>query len=231
MPAEGGEPVLLYDNDFWTKQIGQDVKNPTLTQKLHLVFSLIVYLELSFISFLEFYFSSSINAVKRRAGSFMAFRPTADPSKQFAPARLYQLWHDSKEYTKARPHLHDMVAECAREMALEESDRIIMDKSLQIRLSELTISKMRELLSPAAIIERYQAHAPFMWSLLMVFSASPNKYRTRFVPTAEEDVEMEVEGSSDDIDSDATDTAPTQRADIPDMPSGFSRNPVLVRAS
>ncbi|KAJ6630735.1 hypothetical protein B0H10DRAFT_1938899 [Mycena sp. CBHHK59/15] len=60
---------------------------------------------------------------------------------------------------------------------LEESNRVITDISLQICIKDLTISRIRELLDPSKLADKYCTLAPFFFELLHVFVASPNKYR------------------------------------------------------
>ncbi len=78
------------------------------------------------------------------------------------------------EWPGARKHLHHTIEDCVCEIVLEESDRIISDQSLQVRIDTLTIAGIRELLDPQKISEKYQELAPFFWNLLLVFSSSPN---------------------------------------------------------
>ncbi|KAJ6485445.1 hypothetical protein C8R47DRAFT_1072790 [Mycena vitilis] len=60
---------------------------------------------------------------------------------------------------------------------LQDRDRVIGDMSLQIRIKDLTISGIRELLDPSKLADKYRALAPFFFELLHVFAASPNDYR------------------------------------------------------
>ena len=98
-----------------------------------------------------------------------------DTDQQFPPATVFNLWH--LRWPHKQHHLHNMIQPCTHEIALEESDQIIRDSSLQIRIKTLTIKEIRELLQPDALVEKFKKSAPFMFGLLHTFSASPNKYR------------------------------------------------------
>ena len=58
-----------------------------------------------------------------------------------------------------------------------ESDNIIEDRLLQVKVKDLTIKSIWELLQPQKIVEQYQELAPFMWTVLEKFASSPNKWR------------------------------------------------------
>jgi hypothetical protein len=76
-----------------------------------------------------------------------------------------------------RNQMREMITPLAQTIVLEESDNIITDPSLQIRIKDLTIARMRELLQPGMLASKYQQLAPFLYGLLDTFSASPNRYR------------------------------------------------------
>ncbi|KAL0068708.1 hypothetical protein AAF712_004037 [Marasmius tenuissimus] len=179
-------------------------------------------------SFLEFYFTSPIVDVRRRAGAFMAYRPTVQV--KFAPARIYQIWHT--QFPAARSYLHEMIVEdCAHKMVLQESDNIINDPAFSIRTSKLTIAGIRDLLRPSAIAAKYRAHAPFMWRLLTTFSASPNEYRKKKKLTNNvvglDSSDSDHFSGGDESESDPT-SAQVQDERVPKKPQGFSRNPFFV---
>ncbi|MDV2583555.1 hypothetical protein, partial [Alkalibacillus haloalkaliphilus] len=62
-----------------------------------------------------------------------------------------------------------MIKPCAYQIVLEESDNI------KIRIKEITISDIRNILKPDKLAEKYQDSAPFTSDLLRTFSASPSK--------------------------------------------------------
>ncbi len=192
-----------------------------------------VYLGLSLVSFLEFYFTSSIRVVRTQAGAFMAYRPEATDSRRFAPGYLYQIWH--MEWPGARKHLHHTIEDCACEIVLEESDRIISDQSLQVRIDMLTIAGIRELLDPQKISEKYQELAPFFWNLLLVFSSSPNRYQKE--KYGQEDINMQEPAQESlptnqdkDWSEGPNNDSPPDGGD-PFKMKGFSRSPIYVRYS
>jgi len=121
-----------------------------------LLFSLLIFLNVSIAQYLHFIFTSSIAAVTKRAGMFMGYKPT----------KMKRLLHEH------------IVQDCGKEIAIEESDNIVNDPELKISLKDVTIGSIRSLLTPAAIGGRYKQHAPFTWGFLNTFSASPNQWPT-----------------------------------------------------
>lgn len=117
----------------WAERLKEPFSNSanlrdTETQ-CRLVFSLILYLNLSLRDFIFFLFESNLEAVRHRAGIFLGYSPNkTDP---FAPARVYQAWHDN--FPKCQQYLHEfLVASCAEEIVLGESDAIILDSAYRV---------------------------------------------------------------------------------------------------
>ena len=95
----------------------------------------------------------------------MGHTPTAmDTDQQFPPATVFNLWH--LQWPHEWHHLHNMIQPCAHEIALEESDQIIRDSSLQIQIKTLTIKEIQELLQLDALVEKFKKSAPFIFGLL-----------------------------------------------------------------
>ncbi|KAK7433879.1 hypothetical protein VKT23_020504 [Stygiomarasmius scandens] len=178
MDDDESRKSLLYDDTFWTECLGSAKKKATFTEKVHLVFSLMIFLGITIASFLDFLFTSPIQAVRQRAGKFLQYpKRHGDLCTQFAPARVFKHWHNN--YPSSRTQLHEIVENCAMEIGLEESDRIINDKSLKVRVQDLTMSKIRLILSPGKLGEKYQTLALFTTNYLRTFTASPNEYRRK----------------------------------------------------
>jgi hypothetical protein len=70
--------LLLYSNAYWEEKLGNEFRKNNLENKLHLIFSLLVFLEISLAQFLTFAFSSKIEKVKARAGHFMGYTESAN---------------------------------------------------------------------------------------------------------------------------------------------------------
>lgn len=244
--------ALLYDKKFWAGVLRDKIHRPSATQKYHLIFSLFQYLEVPLLPFLEFVFTSRIQAVRQRAGLFMGHDiRKAEQFRQFAPAVLYQKWHD--EWPDARPLLHEMIVGCAREVVLHESNKIINNNDLKVKIKTLTESTFDHL-TPGRLVATYREQAPVTWSLLEVFSSSPNYYRIRKVReedkeaserTAEDsgtEVEQDLDDVGSDIDEEVEDVeAVEEEAGIAGeyldhkafvgehgIPKGFRRNPLYV---
>ncbi|KAJ7588811.1 hypothetical protein C8J56DRAFT_1049740 [Mycena floridula] len=169
--------VLQYGNEFWEQRLGEAEVKSDLMTRIQLLFSLMVFLNISIGQYLRFLFTSPITDVRRRAGKFLGFtKSAATPDEQFLPGMIYRLWHNHS--TKTKHYLHEVIQECACEMVLSESDKIISDPTLKIRVKYLTVATIREFRKPAEIAKKYRQAAPFFWKLLGVFCASPNHYRT-----------------------------------------------------
>jgi hypothetical protein len=63
------------------------------------------------------------------------------------------------------------------EIALQESDRVINDPRLKVRLLDCTFDYIRNVLNPGILPAIYAEDAPFTWDYLSVFTTSPNKWR------------------------------------------------------
>ncbi|KAJ7876876.1 hypothetical protein B0H14DRAFT_2342476 [Mycena olivaceomarginata] len=164
------------------------------------------------------------------------------PEAQFGPAMLFGLWRDRIRWPRAQRHLRTMTIPCAHELALQDSNRLINNPELRIKMKTLTIHKLRTLLHPQKLIQVFKDLAPFMWQILHTFCASPNNHRRR--QAAEIDVLVDDLGEDDpmpDVDSedeeDWADDPNLESGEVdPDsVPShwsreyaGFARNPVFA---
>lgn len=229
--AHEGKEALLYGNDFWDSKLGPEFKRLPLQSKLHLAYTLLAYLSLSFAAFLEFCFTTSIPEVRQRAGNFMKWNGTAlSDDAKFAPGMVFRAWH--RHFPKSSPHLNDSVKPFILKVIIEESDKVIQEPTFKINLRAITMNGIRTLLNPANVATKLQEIAPWMWSILQAFSASPNRYRK---------YELRVDDDSDS-DSDKEDidlSVPKmglfdehepagERAEGLEKPPGFARNPYHV---
>ncbi|KAJ7762711.1 hypothetical protein DFH07DRAFT_401250, partial [Mycena maculata] len=140
--------------------------------RCQLVFSLLIFLGLSIREFLFFLFESSISEVRQRVGIFMGNSKT----NGFGPERVFKAWHD--RFPKSIPHLHSIIIKpCMEEIALQESDQVINDPRLKVRLLDCTLDFIRNVLNPGVLPGLYLELAPYTWSYLSVFTTSPNKWR------------------------------------------------------
>jgi hypothetical protein len=114
---------------------------------------------------------------------------------------IFRAWHEN--FPKAKAQLHEMIQPCAIEMVLEESNKLIGDNELQVKMKDLTLKSIRTLLQPKVILDKYHQLAPFTWNLLETISASPNRHRKYNVKTNKfEDDEEQKEDSDSDWDDD-----------------------------
>ncbi|KAF7965706.1 hypothetical protein HWV62_42205 [Athelia sp. TMB] len=180
---------------------------------------------------------SDIPDVKQRASRFMGRTPTAkDEDQIFPPATLYNIWHS--RWLRSRPMLHQTIQPCAHEIALEESDRIIKDSSFKIKVKNLTIRGIHDLLQPKALVQKFCTAAPFMFALMQTFATSPNRQRKRKTGTAtggQDDSEADGEWE-DEPDIESSENRGNLESEGLDEDwwknyNGFSRNPVLNRAT
>lgn len=170
----------------------------SLSAKIHLVVSLILFLGVPLKDLLHFLFSSSIHKVRALSGQFIAFHP--DYAIPFGPSDVYNLWHE--KFARCRERLHTEIVEpCAHKIVLAESTKCLKDKSLKIRIKDLTMDTIRRLLNPMELTAKYRSLAPFTFKLLEIFTTSPNDYRRkknkknqRMDIDAEEDSESDASG-------------------------------------
>jgi len=135
-----GNDLLLYSNGYWEEKLGPEFRKNNLENKLHLIFSLLVFLEISLAQFLTFTFSSKIEKVKARAGRFMGYTESANnEANRFPPGAIWHMWIEN--FPKWKPHLFKMIWPAARKIALGESNKIIEDRVLQVTVSCQVIGK------------------------------------------------------------------------------------------
>ncbi|KAK7016638.1 hypothetical protein R3P38DRAFT_3321050 [Favolaschia claudopus] len=145
----------------WATLLSQVTPAPALDNpqiKCQLVFSLLIFFGLSIQEFLVFLFESTLPKVRHRAGLFMGNHP----SHEFAPQRIFKAWHP-----------------CMEEIALLESDKVINDTRLKVRLKDCTLEFIRNILDPGRLPGIFQEDAPYSWDFLTVFTTSPNEYRKK----------------------------------------------------
>jgi hypothetical protein len=189
--------TLRYNNKYWEELFNTTKPKFTIEEHLHLIFSLIIFLQVSITRFLSFTFTCKIDAVRIRTKCFMGYTPTASSlDEQFAPRAILQTWYD--EFPKAQENLNNIIKPWAYQIVQDESDKLIKDSSLQVKINGLTLKKIQDLLRPEKKFAKYQELAPFTWQLLHTFSASPNKYRKH----KGKGNEMTTEGQHDDDDWD-----------------------------
>ena len=220
---------LQYDDSYWQGVLEKDVKKISLEKKLHLTFTLVMFLKISVVQLLKFIFTSEIKEVRARAARFLGHTPTAtSKDMEFQPGMIFRAWHEN--FPKAKEQLHKMIQPCVIEMVLEESEKLIGDKELQVKMKDLqvTLKSIKTLLQPDVILDKYHQLAPFTWNLLETISASPNRHRKYNVKTDEfEDDEEEKDDWDDDPNCDDNEE-PERKDPSLKTPQGFSRNPVLV---
>ncbi|KAG5645294.1 hypothetical protein DXG03_006483 [Asterophora parasitica] len=228
---------LQFPPEYWTAQLG-GMERASLTTKLHLVFSLMIFLGVSIQQLLQFIFSSDIRSVKDRSSRFMGYTESATLENRFYPSNIFHLWHT--RWPAARRYLHEMIIPCAHEIVLEESDQIIADRSLQVQIKDLTVSTLRQLLHPHVLIEKYQELAPFTFKILHTFSASPNKHRkekaSKRAQNSHETSDNEDYDLPDDPNMCFDESGAAGRAEgetgdgdwWKGMPGGFARNPIYA---
>ena len=112
---------LQFDSAYWEQCLPDNMQKAELQTKLHLIFSLVMFLGVSVRQLMQFIFSSDIQDVKNRAARFMGHMPMAtDPDQQFPPATVFNLCH------LCWPHVQhlllNMIQTCTHEITLEESN-------------------------------------------------------------------------------------------------------------
>jgi len=215
---------LAYDNAYWQKTLGPDIRKSDIEQHLHLIFSLIIFLQVSLAQLLEFIFMSEIEEIKLRVSRFMGYTTSATTEdKKFPPGMVFRAW---LKFPKAQEFVRKMIKPVAHKIVEEESDKMIRDPELKVTMKTLTLKGIQELLQPQKIMDKYREHAPFTWDLLYTFVASPNKWRKEKAKKATAVDEGDEEDWEDDPN--LPDDEPEKTWSVPQIPEGFSRNPVLV---
>ncbi len=238
---------LQYSSDFWEDIFaGQQTPRDT-TGKLHLVFSLLVYLALPLHQLLVFSFSSHITAVRARANRFFNYRTHTNIDSDatghvFWLEKVYHLWHDN--WANARGHLHELIVQpCAEEVAVLESNELIKEPSFRIKRTSLLMASIRQLMSPATILSVIKDKAPFTYRFLYTFTTAPNKYRKKkFRCTGEsmpqdagehaglgsEVTGLPVDKEGDNREPEAAKSEALGTNKWEDLYPGFARNPTIV---
>jgi hypothetical protein len=230
--ATAPAPEAMDVNPDWAALLSQvspapDLQNPQI--QCQLLFSLLLFFGLSIQQFLVFLFESTIPTVRHRAGLFMGNHS----SHVFAPQRIFKAWHD--RFPKSIPHLHSTIIKpCMDEIALQESDKVMNDPRLKVRLKDCTMDYIRNILNPGILPGIYLEDAPYTWDFLSVFTTSPNEYRKKrarkgakakvATPVEPDEWEETPNGSSDDGAAFAGETGGFWK----DM--GFARNATFVSA-
>ncbi|KAG8964698.1 hypothetical protein FRC05_003597 [Tulasnella sp. 425] len=170
---------LSYNNEFWEALLPEDVKSAcqdhgNILTRIHLIVSLILYLAMPLKQLLHYLFSTTNHRVSQATGRFISRRD--EQQIPFGPSDLYNLWYT--RYPKCCNNLTDLIIKPSiRAIVLAESDSAISDPKLKIKLPDLTVDSVRELLSPSGLEQKYRQHAPFLFDMLEVFAKSPNRYQ------------------------------------------------------
>ena len=85
-------PLLEYDNKYWENLLEAKSVKLSLENRLHLVFSLLIFLQISIAQLITFTFTSEIAAVRSKAARFMGF----------TPRRMMWTCHSSGVYDRRR---------------------------------------------------------------------------------------------------------------------------------
>ncbi|KAH9920682.1 uncharacterized protein B0H18DRAFT_1191221 [Fomitopsis serialis] len=168
-----------FDNAYWQTILDADTQDASESDRLHMLGSLLVFLNIPIHRLLMFLFTCNAQPIRIRAGLFMGYHASSEqPEDRFRPLGLFKLWRD--HWPKSKVHLDQLIIQPhAEDIVLAESDRIIEDKELQIKLGALTVDGVRALLQPGRIAARLRELAPFTFDLLHEFAAAPNTYRLR----------------------------------------------------
>ncbi|KLO04150.1 hypothetical protein SCHPADRAFT_897244 [Schizopora paradoxa] len=201
-PSAPGDEIQHVD---WARILPDDMKGRHKTkshlEKIHVVVSLILFLQLPFAPLILFLFRSEDAEVKQRAGNFVRHQGNAKEESDsfFPPATLFRLWYE--RFDVCRDNLHRyLVAPCAFDLVAAESDKGIRSADLRVRISSLTMTGIREALHPGKLLRKYQDLFPFTFDLLLAFTTRPNRYRKYNLTP--EDVAAEAKLDADSLDDD-----------------------------
>ncbi|KAJ8089759.1 hypothetical protein PM082_018335 [Marasmius tenuissimus] len=242
MPDILTENELAYTNDFWKEKIGEGSQKLSITRRFHLLFSLLVYLDVPLGQFLLFIFTSSIKAIEGRANRFLKITPNAtNPNAHFWPGTLFRLWSKGRKSREALDE--NVVMPRVEKIVLKKSNRLMKDSDLRVDKKKLTLETIRRLLQPAHLIKKYQDKAPRFWYILHAFTTTRNEYRRKRKAHAvalgvsagndsSSDSGEETDGSDNrsETSSVTSETSQilegdTEEVEMVPKPPGFTRNP------
>ena len=83
---------LLYDDRHWQKILEKDIRKISLERKLHLIFTLVISLQISVAQLLHFIFTSDIKEVRGRAQGSWDTRPQ-QPQRRWSSRLEWYLAH------------------------------------------------------------------------------------------------------------------------------------------
>ena len=145
--------TLNYDNECWENILSGDTRNLTLEKWLHLVFSLIIFLQISLVKLLYFVFTSTVEEVRTRSSRFMGYTPSAGTEDtKFLPGMVFRALLEN--FADAQGHMRNMIAPFAQAIVGKESDKMIRDVELKVKMKTLTLKGIQELLQPHRIMEK-----------------------------------------------------------------------------
>ncbi|KAJ7056308.1 hypothetical protein C8F01DRAFT_1233905 [Mycena amicta] len=223
--------ALQFNSDFWgPKLVDVSTNDPEIA--LHLVVSLIFHLHtITIHRLLVFLFTSDITLVKTRAARFLAYSPTqTNPNNRFPPSEIFALWLARCTSANQRQAILDMITPVAVGGVVADSNRVIRDPSLRVKISKLTIAGVRELLSPAKLAQKYRDLAPFFFELLLAFAGTKNHHRMYNMATdPDTEPDSELNDWEDDPNDDESGDGPPDPATTswPEF-EGFTRNPIFA---
>ena len=185
----------------------EQARTKTRAEKIWMVISLILYLKLPLAPLILCLFETDNEKVKQLSGNFLRGTSVADPETDmgtfFPAAKLYSLWHG--RFKTCREKLHKYIVEpCAKEIIEAESNAGIRCPDLKVTLTALTMKDIKSVLNPGTLLQKYMSLFPFMYSLLMVFCASPNRHRKYNIPRQQ--AQKDTSAQSDDAEDAAGDT-------------------------
>jgi hypothetical protein len=219
---------LYYNDGYWEGILGHDVRKMPLERRLHLVLSLVIFLQISVAKLLYFIFTSTVDEVKARSSRFMGYTLSARTEDlKFPPGMVFRAWLEN--FPDAEEHMLNMIEPFAQATVGKESDKMIRDVELKVKMKTLTLTGIQELLQPHRVMDKYREHAPFTWKLLHTFAAMPNKFRKQKEKKKSANT-SEGDSEDDDWEDDPNlaDDEPMKTWNPLQTPEGFTRNPMLV---
>jgi len=167
---------LNYDSAYWQNILGPNASAMPMEDKLHMMFSLMIFLRLSLAKVLEFIFTSKICEVRSRTSRFMGYTLSAlTEDFKFPPGMIFRAWLEN--FPESRKYMQDMIKPVVQDIVEAESNKIINDPAIKIKMKTLTLKDIRGLLDPKKIMDRYKEKAPFTWMILHTFASLSNKSR------------------------------------------------------
>jgi hypothetical protein len=200
----------------WNTLFGYDIRSYSISQKISLIYSLVLYLGFTFRSFLTVLFTSEDEQLSKHVNRFYNCRKDGRVIKEFGPMDLWNIWAEYSDTLKA--HLYnEIVWPAAFVLGREEMYRAVRDTELKFDPKDLTVDLVNSKFDAQVFRSAYEERLPFVYRFLIHLMETPNEHRGRRIKQGakplNDDSSQQGVGNPEDSDSgDSDDDKPTANA-------------------